>query len=141
MTHIIELSFCTIKINENIVIGTINQGVHLNLELSKEIVVTVYKYIGNNPVVYITNRINSYSVDPTLYKYISKISTIQAFCVVHQKTSMNDSSVIENLFYKNRHKQVVNYVNLVLFDCIDLYSTHLNNWLHLLRNLFHLNVW
>ena len=106
MSTTIKLNFCSLEIfkKNKIVIGTINEGVHLTPELSETIVLTVFKHLGDHPMVYITNRINSYSIDPTLYTNISKIKNIIGFGVVCNKTRKTEISEIEKLFYKNKFK-------------------------------------
>ncbi len=103
MDTTIKLTFCTLQVctKYKVVIGTINEGVHLTPELSQTIVLTVFKILGNCPAVYITNRINSYSIDPILYNNISKIKNIIGFGVVCQKTRKAEIAQIEKLFYKD----------------------------------------
>lgn len=107
MTKIVKLNFCTLDINsrDNIVIGTINEGVHLTSKLSQIIVLTIFKYLGDLPMVYITNRVNSYSVDPTMYKTISKIKNLVGFGVVCPKNIKADIAKIEKLFYSNKFQE------------------------------------
>lgn len=112
MNTTINLDFCSLEFlkKDKIVIGTINEGVHLSPELSQAIVLTVFKHLGDYPMVYITNRIHSYSIDPTLYTNISKIKNVIGIGIVCNKTRKAEIAQIDKLFYKKRLKQ---------FDTID----------------------
>jgi len=104
MYKTIKLSFCTLDIRNRIVIATINEGIHLNYELSEEIILAVFNLIGDKPTVYITNRINSYSVDPTLYTEVSKVNNIIGFGIITTTEVISDVVQVEKLFYKNNFR-------------------------------------
>jgi len=104
MYKTVKLSFCTLDIRNRIVIATINEGIHLNYELSEEIILAVFNLIGDKPTVYITNRINSYSVDPTLYTEVSKVNNIIGFGIITTTEVISDVVQVEKLFYKNNFR-------------------------------------
>lgn len=92
-----KLSFCTLLTSDNIIIAEINEGVVLNQDMSDEIIYFSSVVIKNNPFVYITNRINSYAVDPTIYKGVSQVETLKGFAVVSTTLSARNAE-IERLF-------------------------------------------
>ncbi|RAJ16215.1 hypothetical protein [Olleya aquimaris] len=94
-----ELSFCTLLAKDHILIAEINEGVNLDKKLSDEIIYFSSVAFNNKPFVYITNRINSYSVDPTIYKDVSKIDLLKGFAVVSKTLSARNAE-IERLFLK-----------------------------------------
>ena len=92
-----KLSFCTLLTSDNIIIAEINEGVVLNQDMSDEIIYFSSVVFKNNPFVYITNRINSYAVDPTIYKGVSQVETLKGFAVVSTTLSARNAE-IERLF-------------------------------------------
>ncbi|WP_290699169.1 hypothetical protein [Lacinutrix sp.] len=102
MRQIITLPFCNLEINNQIVIATINEGIHLTLDMSEEIILAVFNSLGDKPTIYITNRVNSYSVDPTLYSSLIKVKNIKGFGIVIHENNTSKSVEVESLFYKNK---------------------------------------
>ena len=51
------------------------------------------------PFVYITHRINSYSVDPKIYYETSKISNLAGFAVVSDKYKAKSNAMVEKMFF------------------------------------------
>ena len=92
-----KLSFCTLLVSNNIIIAEINEGVVLNQDMSDDIIYFSSVVFKNNPFVYITNRINSYAVDPTIYKGVSQVETLKGFAVVSTTLSARNAE-IERLF-------------------------------------------
>ncbi|MBD3861859.1 hypothetical protein [Olleya marilimosa] len=92
-----KLSFCTLLTSDNIIIAEINEGVVLNQDMSDDIIYFSSVVFKNNPFVYITNRINSYAVDPTIYKGVSQVETLKGFAVVSTTLSARNAE-IERLF-------------------------------------------
>lgn len=92
-----KLPFCTLLVSNNIIIAEINEGVVLNQDMSDDIIYFSSVVFKNNPFVYITNRINSYAVDPTIYKGVSQVETLKGFAVVSTTLSARNAE-IERLF-------------------------------------------
>ena len=92
-----KLSFCTLLTSDNIIIAEINEGVVLNQDMSDDIIYFSSVVFKNNPFVYITNRINSYAVDPIIYKDVSQPETLKGFAVVSTTLSARNAE-IERLF-------------------------------------------
>jgi hypothetical protein len=100
MINTVNLSFCTLEIYNNIVISKINEGVVLTQDLINEMVETIVPSFNNLPFVYITHRIHSYSVDPTIYISVSNIKNLIGFGVVSTNHMALSSTDIERLFLK-----------------------------------------
>ena len=60
---VVKLKFCTLSFYDRYVIAEINEGVHLDHQ-HNEALIEITENHYSKPFVYITNRINSYSVDP-----------------------------------------------------------------------------
>ncbi|MDG5492886.1 hypothetical protein [Psychroserpens sp. SPM9] len=98
MTDKITLDFCHIHIYENYMIVTVNTGVNISTEHNTILKNVADTYFKKKPFIYITHRINSYSVDPAVYRETSKIPNLIGFCVVSKNYMAKSAAQIEKLF-------------------------------------------
>ena len=98
MTDKLALDFCDIHIYDSYMIVTINTGVNITEHHNETLTNIADTYYRNKQFVYITHRINSYSVDPAVYKETSKISNLAGFCVVSKNFMAKSTAQIEKLF-------------------------------------------
>ena len=103
MTSIKETHLYAEVIKE-FVVSEINEGQVFNWEKAKLIAKDVFSFLDTNgaDVIFISNRINSYSVVPLDWlKFYNQQYTLKAYCVVSQ----NKRSIwLESLFYAKRIK-------------------------------------
>lgn len=99
MTDKLNLDFCSVKIHENYMVVEMDAGVHISLKDNTTLIGIVDTYFKNKPFVYITNRVNSYSVDPAIYKETSKIKNLVGLCVVSKNFMAKSAAQIEKLFF------------------------------------------
>ncbi len=78
------LDIGTFYFYENFIIGEIIEGANLNFESGKELFRLAKTHYENNiPFVYISNRINSYSLIPTgHYKTIELFPNLKGYAIV-----------------------------------------------------------
>ncbi len=100
MINTINLSFCTLRVYNNIVIAQMNEGIALTYDLIDEMVETVVPSFKGEPFVYITHRVHSYSVDPTIYIDVSQIENLVGFAVVSSNHMSLESTNVEKIFLK-----------------------------------------
>ena len=94
----VNLPFCHLKFYNNLVVSSINEGVALTQDLSDQIIEVALNHFVDQRFVYITHRINSYSVDPTVYFSVSQIENLLAFVVVSKQPISLQNTEIEKLF-------------------------------------------
>lgn len=96
----------------NIVVGEIKEGVHATYENAKETFQLGAEIYGKeNEFIYISHRINSYSVDPIwLFKAKKQFPNCKGFVLVADRKGKEKFSRIERLFLK---------INLVLQDNLE----------------------
>lgn len=86
----------------NIIVGEINEGAHVTfenavmaLQLSEQI------YGTNYPVIYISHRKNSYSIDPIgYYEAVKLFPNLSGFAIVAQHKHRRMLASLEKLFLK-----------------------------------------
>jgi len=94
---------------ESFILSELNEGVHFDWNKVEEIAIEVVKFYGINVKVgHVSNRINSYSVDPSVWtKLDEKYSILTTSTIVsyNEMTLMNAS--IEEVFSKNNIKHCI----------------------------------
>ncbi|WP_055446128.1 hypothetical protein [Lacinutrix mariniflava] len=115
---LINLDFCSLELFNNYVICIVNEGVTICKKNSDKQTEFILNHFQNKPFVYITNRINSYSVNPLIYKNISKIKNLLGFAVVSQNETTLNNVEIEKLFFNGKPfkpftdlEQAINWAN------------------------------
>ena len=100
-----QLDFCTIEIYDRYLITRMNEGITVTPEHNAVLVELAETYFKGVPFGYITHRINSYSVNPSVYVETSKIENLAAFAIVAGATSQISTIEIEKLFLSKPVKQ------------------------------------
>ncbi|RXJ51309.1 hypothetical protein [Gelidibacter gilvus] len=98
MTDLLKFDFCEMRIYDSYVIVTINEGITISPKHNIELNNVVETYFINKNFVYISNRINSYAVDPSTYIETSKIKNLKGFAVVSKDYKAKSNAEVEKLF-------------------------------------------
>lgn len=99
MTDVLKYDFGTMHIYDSYMVVEINEGVHLTPDHNQVLLNIADTYYRNKPFVYLTNRVNSYSVDPAIYKETSKIENLVGFAVISSDFKKKSNAQIEKLFF------------------------------------------
>lgn len=95
-----DLEFCTIEIYEDHTIAMMKEGVVVSPKHVQVFSKIVNKHYKNKPFVYISKRINSYSVNPITHIKSSKISNLVALAVVSNDPKQQLQTKIEKPFFE-----------------------------------------
>jgi len=97
-----ELEIGKLTLYPNIIVGEVADGVHLTFEnatVAAQIMAQEYK--DTTPFVYISNRVNSFSMDPVAYKDLfSVVPNIQGMAIVAKSKKRRMLSNLERIFIK-----------------------------------------
>lgn len=104
MRDLITFDFCQMEIYDNHIITTINEGVHITIDNNQILIDVAKKYFDVCDFVYISNRINSYSVDPKVYYHTIKVKNLRGFAIVSNNPKAIGNAKIEKLFYNKDYK-------------------------------------
>ncbi|WP_026916131.1 hypothetical protein [Christiangramia portivictoriae] len=96
----IELDFGSVIIHEDFLIAVMNEGIVFDVSKNEKLLEIGTEVFQGKPYAYISNRINSYAVDPMVYKQSAKFQNLKVIAVV----SANDmtrtlASTVEKEFY------------------------------------------
>lgn len=114
----IEFHFGNFFFFEDIIVGEVNEGVHFDLIKVIQVVDKLYNHYGlNSKIVYIANRINSYSTDPQTWPRLQERGDdflIATALVSYNEVSFNVAAVERKL------------ANIYIKRCIDINEAF--NW-------------
>ncbi len=99
MFHYYDLECAETFVFDEFLINQIRSGVTVTPEHNKMLKEIIDNHFMNKPVVYISNRINSYSVDPLTYLATSKIFNILGMAVIAKKDMVKNNALFEGNFY------------------------------------------
>lgn len=105
------LEFCEVTIFSDYIYVVMNEGITVIPEYNDILVSLTNKYFKDKDFVYITHRIHSYSVNPTIYLDTVRIENLKGFVVVSTDSEREIANTkIEKLFFKKP---------FALFDSLD----------------------
>lgn len=88
---------------EDLIIGEINEGVHVTAET----LMSFFEFFHENyniPFGYISHRINSYSIDPQVYKMLPQNNLLKGIAVVSNQKFSSLNAHVERSFFKGRYE-------------------------------------
>ncbi len=95
-----NLTFCQLEFYDHYVVAVMNEGIVVSKENNAILVEIAEKHYQDTPFVYITHRINSYSVDPTVYIRTAQIESLKGFAVVSKNESQKVHVTYEKQFFE-----------------------------------------
>jgi len=98
MSKKITLPFGTVTLYSNYMVAVINEGITVDFDHNAILEDLAQTHFKSNKFVYITHRINSYSVDPNVYFKTSQIPNLMGFAVVLGDKIRLDNLEIEKMF-------------------------------------------
>lgn len=107
MVHYYNLELSEMFFHENFLINQIREGKHIEIRQADLLRKLVDKHFGTRKIVYISNRINSYSINPLSYNLLESIDNIVAVCIVASNNNARKSAEFEQGFYKKRSFKIV----------------------------------
>ncbi len=99
-----HLKFGEVQIYDFYVKAIIAEGIVVDKEKSDAIIGYAKKHFPIEPFGYITHRIHSYSVDPSVYKDVAEIDNLVGFAIVSKNTERLKNSDFEGFFIKKPSK-------------------------------------
>ncbi|AXP82617.1 hypothetical protein CJ739_3555 [Mariniflexile rhizosphaerae] len=103
----IERPFGDFYLLENFFVSELNEGVHFDWEMIKSVMDEVIIFYGlDSQIGYISNRTNSYSIDPQTWNKVDKeYGVIVAGAIVTYNTMTFMNATLEKQFYKKSIKR------------------------------------
>jgi hypothetical protein len=103
-TNEIDLDFGKVYIHENILIAKLNEGILFDLDANKKLLDLGTRIFKGKNYGYISHRVNSYAVDPMVYRESAAATSLRAIAVVSEnEMTCRNATVVEKKFYKDNN--------------------------------------
>lgn len=99
MKETLTFDFCDMTIYDNYIVVVMKEGVNITPKHNDVLVQVTESYFSDKFFVYITHRVNSYSVDPKIYYETVKIENLKGFAVVSNNYQAKINAQIEQMFF------------------------------------------
>ncbi|WP_156879280.1 hypothetical protein [Salinimicrobium xinjiangense] len=103
MNKKIELDCGVIWVQDKVLVNEMNEGALLDVETNRRILQIGCESFGKEIFGYISNRINSYAVNPMVYRESAEHPQLKAIAVVSQNPMVRESARLEQQFYTNKN--------------------------------------
>lgn len=100
MIDLLKFDFCEMHIFDNYLVVIMNEGITVTPDQNQVLLNVAETYFNNKNFVYITHRLHSYAVDPSIYFETSKIKNLLGFAVVSKDYKAKTNAEVEKLFFK-----------------------------------------
>jgi len=98
----IELDFGSVTILENFMIAKMNEGILFDIRKNETLLEIGTEVFKGKPYAYISHRVNSYAVDPMVYKQSAKFQNLKVIAVVSDNDMTRTlASKVEKEFYND----------------------------------------
>lgn len=115
MRTLLKYDFCEVEVYDKYIVVVMFEGISLTPEKNDVLLGIATKYFTNSNFGYITHRIHSYSVDPSIYYETSKIENLLAFAVVSSKQIDVTNTKLEKIFYKKPFQHFTELKDAILW--------------------------
>ena len=78
----VELDFGTIKVFDHLLVSELKEGILFDVNSNRKLLDLGAEEFKGKPYGYISHRINSYAVDPLVYRESADYSSLKAIAVV-----------------------------------------------------------
>ncbi len=103
MAKKVELDCGVIWVHDRILINEMNEGALLDVETNRQILEIGRNNFGKEFFGYISHRINSYAVNPMVYRESAEHSQLKAIAVVSSNPLTRQTARLEQQFYANKN--------------------------------------
>ena len=96
----IELDFGSVSIHEDFIVAKMNEGILFDISKNETLLEIGSEVFQGKPYAYISHRVNSYAVDPMVYKQSAKFQNLKVIAVVSDNDMTRTlASTVEKEFY------------------------------------------
>jgi hypothetical protein len=100
LKEVLHTELGNIHIYDSIIVMEAKEDALISFKTGIFILLKVISIVGTRPVVYISNRLNTYAVAPTDYKYLEMIPNLKGIAVVNYHPSLKNAVELEKRFFK-----------------------------------------
>ncbi|PHR13057.1 MAG: hypothetical protein COA40_05970 [Aequorivita sp.] len=102
MFHYYDFKESEVFIFDNFLVNQVKEGVTVIPAHNDKLRKVIDKHFANKKMVYISNRVFNYAVDPLTYLDTSKIHNLVAMGIVAKTDLAKSNAKLESMFYKKK---------------------------------------
>jgi len=106
-----HLDIGAVQVYEDYMVANFDEGSTVTLEKAYQIIGISEIHFRGRDFGFISQRKNSYAIDPTIYNYLRGLDNLKAFAIVSKKEIDMHNFKIEKLFYKKSMEFFIEYDN------------------------------
>lgn len=120
MFHYYNLPSAELFIFDEFLVCQIREGMEIHPEHSQNLNEIIQKHFSGKNIVYVSNRVNSYSVDPLTYVETEKIPNLVAIAMVPETPIMKQNAEFEKNFFDKPYEifdtlsQAIQWVHTII---------------------------
>lgn len=99
----IELECGKIWVHDRILVNEMNEGALLDVDTNRKILKIGEAHFGEEFFGYISHRVNSYAVNPMVYRDSAEHPQLKAIAVVSENALTRQTARLEQQFYTNKN--------------------------------------
>lgn len=103
MNKKVELDCGVIWVQDKVLVNEMDEGSLLDVETNRRILQIGCENFGKECFGYISHRINSYAVNPMVYRESAEHPQLKAIAVVSENPRARESARLEQQFYTNKN--------------------------------------
>ena len=104
MSKLLILPFGTVTVYNHYIVVVMNEGITVRPDFNSVLEDIAITHFSDKNFVYISHRLNSYSVDPNIYFKTSQIDNLIGFAVVLGNKIRLDNLAVEKMFLSKPFK-------------------------------------
>lgn len=115
-----DLGYSEVFIFEHYLVNQIKGGqvvVHKHVEVLKKMIT---RHFFDRELMYISNRVNSYSVDPLIYREIAKIENLIGLAIVVDTDMKMKTAMYEKQFYSKPYEVFYTMNDAIIWTALQL---------------------
>ncbi|NQX78692.1 hypothetical protein [Gilvibacter sp.] len=97
--HVQYSALGNIYFYDQLIITEFNEGVNISYVTGIQLLMECLKHIGPKPFIIISNRVNSYSVQPNDYKYLERVPNLNGIAIVAKDSVSAANAMLESKFF------------------------------------------
>ncbi|MHA6280996.1 hypothetical protein ACXYMT_12525 [Salinimicrobium sp. CAU 1759] len=99
----VQLDCGVIWVHDRILVNEMDEGALLDVETNREILEIGCNNFGEEFFGYISHRINSYAVNPMVYRESAEHPQLKAIAIVSENKLVRETARLEQQFYTNKN--------------------------------------
>ncbi|WP_292948621.1 hypothetical protein [Olleya sp. UBA1516] len=97
--HFYDIGNTEIYVFDDFMIKQVKEGVFIDKQDVRQLVEIIDKHFKSKKFGFISNRVNSYTINPLTYSEANKIDNLIVFAVITNDAKMRETSEFENKFH------------------------------------------